>query len=97
MDDNVQYVIATNVGAAEAPIFNDELQIIATHRARIPRTDEKGQFIDRDGKPIENQTVNANWIAKEGVLWDRVVADLSTHLSKLKPNQDKRLKEAIEF
>ncbi|MGH8444179.1 MAG: trypsin-like serine peptidase, partial [Solimonas sp.] len=69
LPDFLHYVADTAPGSSGAPVFNDQFEIVALHHSGVPARDDKGNVLNRDGKPwTSDQGESAvQWKANEGV------------------------------
>ncbi|MGW5377155.1 trypsin-like peptidase domain-containing protein [Nocardia sp. NPDC003999] len=81
LDDFLHYSTDTEPGNSGSPVFNDQWEVVALHHSGVPRTDEQGRILRRDGTVWhEGDGDDAiAWRANEGV---RISAIL-THLAGL--------------
>ena len=75
-EDFVHYTADTSPGSSGSPVFNDQWEVVALHHSGVPRRDDEGNVMTRDGT-IWRQGLEPDWIANEGVRVSRIVADLA--------------------
>jgi len=78
----LHYTTDTEPGNSGSPVFNDQWEIVALHHSGVPRTDEQGRWLRRDGTPWHPTDGDAavHWVANEGVR----VSTLLDHLASLR-------------
>ncbi|MGV9539836.1 trypsin-like peptidase domain-containing protein [Nocardia beijingensis] len=81
LDDFLHYSTDTEPGNSGSPVFNDQWEVVALHHSGVPRTDEQGRILRRDGAVWHEGDGDDSiaWTANEGV---RISAIL-THLAGL--------------
>jgi V8-like Glu-specific endopeptidase len=69
LDHFLQYQTDTEPGNSGSPVFNDQWEVTALHHSGVPRTDDQGQILRRDGQVWrEGDGDDAiDWISNEGV------------------------------
>ncbi|MET7293119.1 serine protease [Streptomyces griseoloalbus] len=69
LDDFLHYRTDTEPGNSGSPVFNDQWEVIALHHSGVPRTDEQGRTLRRDGRVWQpgdgDDTID--WVSNEGV------------------------------
>ena len=68
----IWYKSDTAPGSSGAPVFNDQWQVVALHHSGVPKKNEAGEIIDKNGEviDIEDEEVDESrviWIANEGI------------------------------
>ncbi|MGY1960781.1 trypsin-like serine peptidase [Nocardia gipuzkoensis] len=69
LDHFLHYSTDTEPGNSGSPVFNDQWEVVALHHSGVPRTDEQGRILRRDGtlwRRGDGDDAIA-WIANEGV------------------------------
>ncbi|MEU1998131.1 serine protease [Nocardia gamkensis] len=81
LDDFLHYSTDTEPGNSGSPVFNDQWEVVALHHSGVPRTDDQGRILRRDGAVWHEGDGDDSiaWTANEGV---RISAIL-THLAGL--------------
>lgn len=74
-EDFVHYTADTSPGSSGSPVYNDQWEVVALHHSGVPRRDEIGRVLTRDGT-LWRPGLEPDWIANEGVRVSRIVADL---------------------
>jgi len=69
------YVSDTAPGSSGSPLFNDSWQVVGIHHSGVPRKNDKGEFLRRDGTPAPADADDSEiqWIANEGVRTSYIV------------------------
>jgi endonuclease G, mitochondrial len=76
--DSVWYLTDTTPGSSGSPAFNRFWQVVALHHAGVPRKNNKGETLAKDGRvwdPSMDESL-IDWIANEGIRVSAIVADL---------------------
>jgi endonuclease G, mitochondrial len=75
MDRYAQYEADTERGSSGSPVFNDQWEVVALHHSGVPRTNNTGQLVDRDGNVIDarQQPSRIVWIGNEGIRVSRLM------------------------
>jgi V8-like Glu-specific endopeptidase len=83
VDRFLHYTNDTEPGNSGSPVFNDQWEVVALHHSGIPRRDDHGNWLRKDGKPWAPGDGDdaVEWVANEGV---RISAILG-HLAALGP------------
>ena len=76
----------TAPGSSGAPVFNNEWQVIALHSAGVPKKNEAGEYVDKDGQVIEvvNNRVDGQrvvWVSNRGIRISAIMEHLRTAAS----------------
>ncbi|MFC7382439.1 trypsin-like peptidase domain-containing protein [Sphaerisporangium rhizosphaerae] len=87
LDAFLQYQTDTEPGSSGSPVYNDQWEVAALHHGGVPRTDDQGRILRRDGEVWQSGDGDdaVDWISNEGV---RISAILK-HLASL-PLDDTR-------
>ncbi|TYB61358.1 trypsin-like peptidase domain-containing protein [Nonomuraea sp. PA05] len=69
LDDFLQYQTDTEPGSSGSPVFNDQWEVTALHHSGVPRTDDQGRILRRDGQPWREGDGDdaVDWVSNEGV------------------------------
>ncbi|MEV5895419.1 trypsin-like serine peptidase [Nonomuraea fuscirosea] len=88
LDDFLQYQTDTEPGNSGSPVFNDQWEVTALHHSGVPRTDDRGRILRRDGQIWREGDGDdaVDWVSNEGVR----VSVILKHLAAL-PLDDARL------
>ncbi|MFJ1967185.1 trypsin-like serine peptidase [Streptomyces sp. NPDC087903] len=81
LDDFLQYLTDTEPGNSGSPVFNDQWEVVALHHSGVPRTDEQGRVLRRDGQvwqPGDGDDA-IDWVSNEGVR----ISSILKHLTAL--------------
>jgi endonuclease G len=69
LEEFLHYATDTEPGNSGSPVFNDQWEYVALHHSGVPRTDEEGNWLKRDGtrwRPQDGDDA-IDWVANEGV------------------------------
>jgi endonuclease G len=79
-EDVMTYSTDTERGSSGAPVFNDQWELVALHRASVEATDADGRAVDRNGAPVGPDTPMSlrAWTANKGTRVSALVRDLGT-------------------
>ncbi|MFD5179912.1 trypsin-like serine peptidase [Nocardia sp. NPDC058379] len=82
LDDFLHYTSDTEPGNSGSPVFNDQWEIVALHHAGVPKKDDKGRVLRKDGKPWQGGDGDdaIDWVANEGVRVSVLLADLGSRV-----------------
>ncbi|MGA5424470.1 trypsin-like serine peptidase [Streptomyces lavendulocolor] len=74
-----RYQADTEPGSGGSPVFDDQWNVIAVHRSRVPRRDEKGRVLRLDGEIWQPQDGEdaLDWVSKEGVSISAILEHLA--------------------
>jgi endonuclease G len=69
------YQSDTAQGSSGAPVFNDSWQMVALHHSGVPRTDDQGHWLLKNGQPAgpDAEDGDIDWRANEGIRASRIV------------------------
>lgn len=75
----VWYQTDTTGGSSGSPAFNTTWDVVALHHKSVPRMDEQGRWLARDGRPWTEDMSDdqVDWIANEGVRVSKIVEFLA--------------------
>ncbi|MEV5884847.1 serine protease [Streptomyces sp. NPDC052020] len=79
LDDFLHYRTDTEPGNSGSPVYNDQWEVVALHHSGVPRTDDRGRVLRRDGqvwRPGDGDDA-IDWVANEGVRISRVLRHLA--------------------
>jgi len=81
-DQTVWYMTDTVGGSSGSPVFNGFWQVVALHHSGVPRKDDKGNWLTKDGKIYDTSMDESavDWIANEGIRVSAIVNHLRTKL-----------------
>lgn len=71
----MHYEADTEPGSSGSPVFNDQWEVVALHHSGVPRTDDKGRWLKRNGD-IWNKgedPAEIDWVANEGIRTSKIV------------------------
>lgn len=79
LEDFLHYRSDTQPGSSGSPVFNDQWEVVALHHSGVPRTDEQGRILRRDGKLWRRSDGDdaIDWISNEGVRISAVLRRLA--------------------
>ncbi|MEU9992987.1 serine protease [Streptomyces sp. NPDC048045] len=83
LDDFLHYKTGTEPGNSGSPVFNDQWEVVALHHSGVPKTDDQGRVLRRDGQlwqPGDGDDA-VDWVSNEGVR----VSSILRHLAQLPP------------
>ncbi len=95
LDHFIHYETDTEPGSSGSPVFNDVWELVALHHSGVPRTDEQGRVLTKDGRVATNadDERDIDWIANEGVRLSSIIAFLKT--ADLSPEAQMMLKSIV--
>lgn len=78
-DFTLMYYSDTAQGSSGAPVFNDSWQVVALHYTGIPRTDENGNWLLKNGSIATrfDDDADVDWISNSGIRASRIVNDFA--------------------
>lgn len=81
LDDFVHYRTDTRPGNSGSPVFNDQWEVVALHHSGVPKKDDQGRVLRKDGRPWSPGDGDdaIEWAANEGVR----VSSILKHLARL--------------
>ncbi|MFC9505730.1 trypsin-like serine peptidase [Streptomyces sp. NPDC057002] len=81
LDDFVHYRTDTRPGNSGSPVFNDQWEVVALHHSGVPKKDDQGRVLRKDGQPWRQGDGDdaIEWVANEGVR----ISSILKHLSRL--------------
>ena len=80
LDEFLHYETDTAPGSSGSPVFNDQWEAVSLHHSGVPRRDEAGRILTRDGivwKP-EMGEHRIDWIANEGVRVSKIIGHIKS-------------------
>ncbi|MEU3850603.1 serine protease [Streptomyces sp. NPDC029554] len=79
LDDFVHYRTDTRPGNSGSPVFNDQWEVVALHHSGVPKKDDQGRILRRDGRPWGHGDGDdaIDWVANEGVRISSVLKHLA--------------------
>jgi len=74
----LHYISDTEPGNSGSPVFNDQWEMVALHHAGVPREDDKGRVLRKDGKVWQAGDGDdaVDWVANEGTRVSVLLRDL---------------------
>jgi endonuclease G, mitochondrial len=79
LEDFLHYETDTEPGNSGSPVFNDQWEIVALHHSGVPRMDDQGRCLRRDGRvwqPGDGDDA-IDWVANEGARISVVLSQLN--------------------
>ncbi|GHB77062.1 hypothetical protein GCM10010377_79250 [Streptomyces viridiviolaceus] len=83
LDDFLHYRTDTEPGNSGSPVFNDQWEVVALHHSGVPRTDDQGRLLRKDGQvwqPGDGDDA-IDWVSNEGVR----ISSILRYLAQLPP------------
>lgn len=79
LDDFLHYSTDTEPGNSGSPLFNDQWELVGLHHAGVPRKDDQGRVLRKDGQPWSQGDGDdaIDWVANEGARISRIMAWLA--------------------
>ncbi|MDN0195587.1 serine protease [Streptomyces sp. S.PNR 29] len=79
LDDFVHYKTDTRPGNSGSPVFNDQWEVVALHHSGVPKKDDQGRVLRKDGRPWDRGDGDdaIDWVANEGVRISSILAHLA--------------------
>ena len=91
----MHYETDTAPGSSGSPVFNDQWEVVALHHSGVPRKDEQGRLLTREGGlwTPEMGEHRIDWVANEGARISRVVRHVKRQ--RLSSDAQRRLRTSI--
>ncbi|MFJ3510325.1 trypsin-like serine peptidase [Streptomyces luteogriseus] len=88
LDDFVHYTTDTEPGNSGSPVFNDQWEVVALHHSGVPKKDDQGRVLRKDGRPWQQGDGDdaIEWVANEGVR----ISSILKHLAGLELDPARR-------
>jgi endonuclease G len=69
------YEADTEPGSSGSPVFNDLWEVIALHHSSVPKRDQAGNILDKNGKVWQrgDDPTRIEWVGNEGIRVSRIV------------------------
>jgi endonuclease G len=98
LDRFAQYEADTERGSSGSPVFNDQWEVVALHHSGVPKTNELGQLLDKDGNVFDGRKEPSRivWIGNEGVRVSRLMQVISA-AENLSPEGEKLRQELLDI
>jgi len=76
----LHYETDTEPGNSGSPVFNDQWELVALHHSGVPRQDQQGRYLRKDGTPWRRGDGNDSieWMANEGARVSVILTRLSS-------------------
>ncbi|MEV8637247.1 serine protease [Streptosporangium sp. NPDC051023] len=80
LDNFLQYQTDTEPGSSGSPVYNDQWEVTALHHGGVPRTNDQGQILRRDGQIWQSGDGDdaIDWVSNEGVRISAILKHLAT-------------------
>jgi endonuclease G len=76
--DVIWYMSDTAQGSSGSPVLNDSFQVVALHHSGVPRKNEEGRYLLKNGKTVADlqdaDDADVDWIANAGIRVSRICA-----------------------
>ncbi|KPI17995.1 hypothetical protein OV450_7959 [Actinobacteria bacterium OV450] len=88
LEDFLHYKTDTEPGNSGSPVFNDQWEVVALHHSGVPRTNDEGRQLRKDGRIWQEGDGDdaIDWIANEGVR----ISSILRHLAGLRLDSARR-------
>lgn len=98
LENFAHYTADTEPGSSGSPVFSDLWEVVALHHSGVPKTDNKGNVLTKDGKIWQSgmSPNNIDWVANEGVRIGRIIKDLKNKMDGLPSNARQLAEELID-
>lgn len=85
-DKFITYSTDTAQGSSGSPVLNDQWQLVALHHSGVPRKDDNGNYLCKDGSVFQQGMDESliDWVSNEGVRVSEIVNDISLHVGSNK-------------
>lgn len=92
LEDFLHYQTDTAPGSSGSPVFNDQWEVVALHHSGVPRRDDRGRILTRDGTPwtADMGELGIDWVANEGARASRVVRHVKEQTLSTEAQRDLR-------
>jgi endonuclease G, mitochondrial len=79
LEDFLHYATDTEPGNSGSPVFNDQWEVVALHHSGVPKTDEQGNYLRKDGQVWRHGDGDDAicWIGNEGARVSRILTFLA--------------------
>lgn len=95
--DFLHYHTDTAPGSSGSPVFNDQWEVVGLHHSGVPRRNQNGEILTRDGLVWREEMGEhrVDWIANEGIRTSRIVQTIRA--ANLPPAPDRLRREMLEL
>ncbi len=74
----------TEKGSSGSPVFNRFWEVVALHHKAVPRTNDRGEVLDRNGRTLSVERARDNpdliaYVANEGIRASRLIAAITAY------------------
>lgn len=75
LEEFMHYETDTGPGSSGSPVFNDQWEVVGLHHSGVPRRDEQGRLLTREGNSWSQDMGEhrIDWVANEGMRISRIV------------------------
>lgn len=80
-DNWLHYLTDTEPGSSGSPVFNDQWLVVGLHHSGVPKLDDQGNILKKDGQIYRKDTddpITIAWVANEGVRISRIYQALES-------------------
>lgn len=77
----LRYTTDTAPGSSGSMVLNDQWEVVALHHSGVPKRNNDGEILKRDGKVWNDDTdseSDIDWVANEGIRISRIVKDIES-------------------
>ena len=79
LDHFAHYTTDTEPGSSGSPVYNDQWEVVALHHSGVPKRDDQGRLVKRDGSPWDEDVDSPDelvWVANEGIRVSTIVRQI---------------------
>jgi endonuclease G, mitochondrial len=93
----LHYETDTAPGSSGAPVFSDVWEVVGLHHSGVPRRDDRGRILTRDGRlwTEDMGEDHIHWVANEGIRISRILTHVKNQRN-LSPAQRRLRNEVFE-
>lgn len=94
-DRYAYYEADTEPGSSGSPVLNDQWEVVALHHSGVPRTNSKGELLDKDGAVVrkDDDPSRIQWIGNEGIRVSRLLRFIAS--AKVSAEEEELRKEVL--
>lgn len=95
--DFLHYHADTLPGSSGSPLFNNQWELVGLHHSGVPRMDDQGRWLCRDGTLWQAGMSDdmVDWIANEGIRLSAILESLQSQRSRLSVEAQGLLEELL--